>query len=585
MKKTFQKNNFAGKRSDGTIAGTAFLALDTELNYFSSFNQKNEMIKSNVNVLQTKIAQAIVASNKREMDLFTAKDEKGKQYFVGIAQGGSVRENIMIVPQSIMEEGDKTSIFYGDNVSSHHFSLMLLGIERYLRPLGELDKNYRKIDFSQGYIDANQRKQFFICNDVIYFARGVLFDGKKYESDAAEIEKKLAELEIEKNITKFICANPNSCDDLTELTKQVFTKMGLDDMSSIPMEELPQPAEKLYKKKELADFLQKDYSILCDEDVEQLTPFLKAQLNAAKQSFIENKDFLTLKDWQLIDAIYEGDVRSLSMIGPAGVGKTTIARTIAGALNLPLVVVGGSDGIEESELFGYERLSSNPEGTGTVTKWADGPFTEAIRYGGMVLFDEVNAAEPGVIMKLNTVLDGTKSISLSSGECVPVHPNFIYCEAMNNGSGYHGTKEMNVSHMDRMDRVIFLKAKSSEEEAKIVANITQYKDIESLRKMCEVKNFILQMIKSDGDESSQITSLRRIISWVKEAATTGEFIESSLDTIISHIAIGDDDVEELTVQEVSNSSGIARVVLEKISNIFEDTEFDYTLYKQEGQEQ
>ena len=212
-------------------------------------------------------------------------------------------------------------------------------------------------------------------------------------------------------------------------------------------------------------------------------------------------------------------------------------------------------------------------------KWIDGPLTIAIREGAFVLFDEENAANPGVIMKLNSVLDNSKILTLDNGELVKVHPNFRFSAAMNIGAGYEGTGKMNLSHFDRMDRIIKFKPKTAHDMAKIVEKRTGYHNIKHLEEMCTVSNLINDYMKDgEGDASEMITSIRRVNCWVKEAAQTGEFVISSLDTILSYLCIYDDSIEEFTESALLSSDGLPNLIYHEIVNRLGNKEFDVKKY-------
>lgn len=278
-----------------------------------------------------------------------------------------------------------------------------------------------------------------------------------------------------------------------------------------------------------------------------------------------------MQEWELVDAIAQGDVHAINFTGPAGVGKTTTIRSIAGALGMPFVLVGGSANIEESDLLGCRGVEAIDGAS--VTTWTDGPITTAIRYGAFLLFDEVNSAEPGILMKLNTILDGSKSLILSTSEEVKVHQNFVFSEAMNVGAGYTGTDLLNQSHLDRMDEIFKISSKSVEEEAKIIASVTGYDNLLNIQKCCQVKRYICDLIDEDGDASEQSCSPRRIIAWVKKAKRTGEFVESSLSTVISHISVYDDSFKTLDADDVETSSGIAAKAFEYIKDRLENVSY------------
>lgn len=535
------------------IEGTAFLANHINPHYFSIKNTKpNPLTRVKQMTLSSKIGKALATSQSNDYNIFAGKVQDGSKLFVGCFNNDKKTDYI-----AFDENGTN---FMATNINSHVLAKMMIAVDRYCAPTDEIDECFRKIDFSD-FIDTNQTEQFLVCADSVYFSIEKMLNGKDCKSLNDGVSNDLTEIKkLVSCLTEDITAYLQN--DYSEKIQDCSTYLGIKALKvSRPKQvEKPKTMDEILK-----DCAERDYSILNLEEIRKMPEQLQDAYHIARNAYDENKKFFSVSDWTLIEQLYSGDVQSVNFIGPAGVGKTTTIRAIAGALGLPFVLVGGSSGIEESDLFGYQSLTEK-NGV-TVMNWIDGPITLAIRYGAFLLFDEANAAEPGVVMKLNTILDGSKMITLSNAEVVPVHKNFKYSEAMNFGAGYQGTDKMNLSHFDRIDQIYKVKNKSIKEEAKILAQITGYTNMKTLEKICKCKREILDLIKKDGDESEQVISLRRLIQWVKRASVTGEFVESSLNTVISHLTIYDDSVSELTKEEVAESSTIASTALMKIEEL------------------
>jgi len=93
----------------------------------------------------------------------------------------------------------------------------------------------------------------------------------------------------------------------------------------------------------------------------------------------------------------------VTLVGPAGVGKTYIAETVAREKGYELYKINVSDKIDESELVGYMTI------VGNETKFVDGILTRALLASQnkkvCVLFDEVNRCLPERISVLLSVTD------------------------------------------------------------------------------------------------------------------------------------------------------------------------------------
>lgn len=101
---------------------------------------------------------------------------------------------------------------------------------------------------------------------------------------------------------------------------------------------------------------------------------------------------------RLMDLVNEGQ-RNLLMVGPAGSGKTTLAKNLAQALGLEFEFLSLSAGVSETHLFG--RVLPQQDGS-----WQYKPsrFVEIYERGGVFLLDEIDAADPNVMVAINAAL-------------------------------------------------------------------------------------------------------------------------------------------------------------------------------------
>lgn len=92
--------------------------------------------------------------------------------------------------------------------------------------------------------------------------------------------------------------------------------------------------------------------------------------------------------------------RNILLVGPAGTGKTTLARQAADALQLSFSSISCSAGMSEGQLLG--RLL--PTGDAGRFEYARSPLVERYECGGMFLMDEVDAADANTLLVLNSAL-------------------------------------------------------------------------------------------------------------------------------------------------------------------------------------
>lgn len=150
---------------------------------------------------------------------------------------------------------------------------------------------------------------------------------------------------------------------------------------------------------------------------------------------------------------------NVMMVGPAGCGKTILAETVATALTRKLTIVSCSAGMSEAQLLG--RLL--PIGEGGKFSYVESPFMRAYANGGVILLDEMDAADANLLLVINAALANggitVEARAASHDETyVKRHPDTIIMAATNTwGSGadtqYIGRGALDVSSLDRFYRV------------------------------------------------------------------------------------------------------------------------------------
>jgi cobaltochelatase CobS len=140
------------------------------------------------------------------------------------------------------------------------------------------------------------------------------------------------------------------------------------------------------------------------------------------------------------------------MIGPAGCGKSHLAHQLSDALKLRFGFVPCTAGMSEGQLTG--RLL--PTGKSGTFEYQTTDFVECYEKGGVFLLDEVDAADPNVLLVINAALaNGYLALPHRPGKPVAKrHPDFICIAAANTfGTGanrmYVGRNQLDESTLDR----------------------------------------------------------------------------------------------------------------------------------------
>jgi len=152
------------------------------------------------------------------------------------------------------------------------------------------------------------------------------------------------------------------------------------------------------------------------------------------------------------------------IVGPKGTGKTTLVRKFAEKLGKPLYSINFSLRTKESHLVGTTLLENGS------TKFALGIIPKSMQEGGILYLDELNVAEPDVLIRLDEALDDRRELILKeAGEVVRVkaHPDWYVIAAINPLT-HAGTKELPPQLLSRFPVRLYLDYPPVEVEKRIV---------------------------------------------------------------------------------------------------------------------
>ena len=156
-------------------------------------------------------------------------------------------------------------------------------------------------------------------------------------------------------------------------------------------------------------------------------------------------------DFDMFDvAVVERE--NVMLVGPTGSSKTTAFRSYAAERQMPLAIVECNGNMDPKTVIGRRDIDPNTN----RPCWLDAPALKVIRYGGVVLFDEVNLAHPRVTAAFHGITSVLRRLDLpENGEVVRAghgglgeeQPVLIACAL--NPLGYSGTTRMNQAFRNR----------------------------------------------------------------------------------------------------------------------------------------
>ena len=118
-------------------------------------------------------------------------------------------------------------------------------------------------------------------------------------------------------------------------------------------------------------------------------------------------DFSTLSAEDKVRYSIKAGINNLWMVGPAGCGKSTIARNVASEFELPYLCISCGIGTSAVEFVGYKY----PQRESTK-------FAEYYQKPSVILIDEMTALDPAVAQVIPTVLSLPRPIHLALARVV-----------------------------------------------------------------------------------------------------------------------------------------------------------------------
>jgi MoxR-like ATPase len=126
-----------------------------------------------------------------------------------------------------------------------------------------------------------------------------------------------------------------------------------------------------------------------------------------------HRDVAGINDFELFDVAVE-EAENVMLAGPTGSSKTTVGRAYAAARGLPFALVECNAAMDPGVVLGRTLI-----GESGVPEWVDGDFTLVVRYGGVLLIDEINMAHPRITAAFHQLLAVTRRISIpEAGETI-----------------------------------------------------------------------------------------------------------------------------------------------------------------------
>ncbi|MFP4029676.1 MAG: AAA family ATPase [Candidatus Brocadiia bacterium] len=234
------------------------------------------------------------------------------------------------------------------------------------------------------------------------------------------------------------------------------------------------------------------------------------------------------------------------LVGPTGVGKSTLIEQLAARLNWPVVRVAASGGLTEADLLGEWTVRDGE----TVFNY--GFLPRAMRMGAICLIDEIDGMEPSVAFSIHQLMEDHGKLVLlqNGGEIIEPDPSFrLVCTANTLGHGdetglYTGTRVLNAAFLDRFASVMRMGYLPPEREVEVILSRAPGFSRDMARALVKVAGGVRRA--QENDEVYCTFSTRRLID-VARKHTQLDDLEAALDlAVLSRLS----DSDRMVVEEI-----------------------------------
>jgi cobaltochelatase CobS len=220
----------------------------------------------------------------------------------------------------------------------------------------------------------------------------------------------------------------------------------------------------------------------------------------------------------LVMAFIDGDKTLIT--GPTGSGKSSGVKFVCAKLGLPFIRINMSGDIESSSVFGQLVVR---EGS---TVWQDGPLTEGVKWGAVVLCDEWELMPPEITMGMQNLLEDDGYLYLkempgsSHDRQIVPHANWRIVMAGNttgqgdDSGGFSGTMVQNTATIDRFSTVICVDYLSKEHEKAIIKAKCPAVTVGTAEKMLQFASLVRTAYNKGAINLTM--SPRTLINWGKK---------------------------------------------------------------------
>lgn len=278
-----------------------------------------------------------------------------------------------------------------------------------------------------------------------------------------------------------------------------------------------------------------DNDLVLDELATSLRPDRIARVPEPSTTYVSRTRALGghRSDFQVFDYAHAHRCNVL-IEGPTGLGKTSAVIAWAGLHRKPFYAVSSNIAIDPSQLFG----KFVPDGLGGF-RWQDGPVTDLVRHGGVLLVNEINFLPERISTVLFSLLDSRREITLldHNGEVIAAHEDLLIVGDLN--PDYEGTRPLNKALRNRF--AIQMAWEYDDEIERQLVRGTSLRELASL----------LRRAQDDGEVDAPV-STGMLVEF--EQIATGLGLDAAIHNLINHFPTEEERrAVEVVMQAMANN--------------------------------